>query len=420
MSRALLPATSLERVFHEGPGQVIFGVKWFARVCVQAWNRWWSDRCTQAASSLAYQTALALVPLLAVAFALLKASGQLEVSSKLLAFLGQQILPSSEEARGEIVQRLADFTSKIAAGALGSFGLAATIVTGFFLFLSVEEIWNRIWNSTRKRTYFNKFLLFYASVTLGPFLLGLSLWHVSTLGKGANKLQLVASLLSTPVALVLGNRMLPVGRVRWGPALCGGLTSAVLFEAAKYGFGFYLAWITGSYRSIYGALGTLPLFLVWIYVAWLTVLWGAEMAHAAQRLSTLEAAARSPLSHEGDDSVLITGSMAARLLLDVVRHFSAGGKALSADVLRRRHCLSEDTLRRIFRRLEVCHMVIPIEDAYLPARPPAQLLVVDVLNAFHPGEPVPGRHQDGLDRLLGEVTDLGAERLAAVSLNDLI
>lgn len=408
------------RAFPAARKAVNEGPRWFVRVCVQAWHRWWSDRCTQAASSLAYQTALALVPLLAVAFALLKAAGQLEVSSGLLSFLGQQILPSSEEARGEIIHRLADFTSNIAAGALGSFGLAATIVTGFFLFLSVEDIWNRIWASPRKRTYFNKFLLFYATITLGPFLLGLSLWHLSSLGKGGSKLQLLASLLSTPVALVLGNRMLPIVRVRWGPALCGGLTSAVLFEAAKYGFGFYLAWITGSYRSIYGALGTLPLFLVWIYVAWLTVLWGAEMAHAAQRLDTLEAAARSPLAQDGDDSVLITGTMAARLLLDVVRHYASGGKALSADVLRQRHCLSEDTLRRIFRRLEECDMIIPIEDGYLPARPPSQLMLIDVLRAFHPGDPVPGRPKDPLDRLLQEVTTLGESRMAGVSLLDLV
>lgn len=366
-------------------------VEHVVRVLLQAARRFQRDQCTVAASSLAYQTALALVPLLVVAFALLKATGQLDASGRLLQFLSEQILPSSEDARDEIVQRLAGFTNNMTAGALGGFGLVLTLITGFLLFVSTETIWNRIWCAYQRRTFLHKFLLFYASITLGPFLAAVSLLRTASFFTHIGPAGYVLSLLATPLVFVGLNRAMPVGRVSRQAALFGGLCSALLFELAKYGFGLYLAWATVSYRSVYGALGILPLFLVWIYVAWLTILFGAEVAHAAQRLPALEAAAAH---NSDDDTVLVNGPTAARLLFDVVAHFHSGHKALPLDLLRERHSLSEEATRRIVQRLQEHNLVVLADpggtgtgDAYLPARPAEQIYLDEVLRAFAPPAP---------------------------------
>lgn len=392
---------------------------WPVRVLVQAARRFQIDRCTLAASSLAYQTSLALVPLLAGAFALLKASRQLDARSALLNFLGHQILPSSEEAQGEIVQRLASFSDNVAAGALGGVALAFTLVTGFLLYLNVEEIWNRIFSALRRRSYVQKFLLFYALVTLLPFLVALSLYYTASLFARLSLGPFLLSLLPTPVMFVLANRMLPVARVRWRSALLGGLCSALFFELAKYGFGLYLASALVKYRSIYGALGTVPLFLVWIYTAWVTVLWGAELTHAAERLEALEAAAGAPLSQDGDDSAMLNGPVAARVMLEVARHFAAGRKALPANDLRRRHRLSEGTLMRILRRLVQCNFLVEVDEAFLPARPLSAIKLEEVLEAFYAAEPHQGE-ADALAGLLSEMQMQARERIRDVTLAELV
>lgn len=403
----------------------ILSVPWLRRVAIQGGHRFWRNNCTQSASSLAYQTALALVPLLAVAFALLKASGQLDAQSTLLHFLGRQILPSSDEARQEIIQRLASYTEKVAAGAVGGLALLVTIATSFTLFLNVEGIWNRIWCVPRQRTYLNKFLLFYASITLGPLALALSLYYTTALWNRISVGEVLLSLLGTPVALTLANRALPLTRVSWRAAGLGGLSSGLLFELAKYGFGLYLAWATSSYRSIYGALGILPLFLFWIYVAWLIVLLGAEIAHAAERLEALEAAARrEAASGDGEDDVLAGGALGARVLLDIVRHYKTGAGPLSAAVLEARHALTEQVVRRLLRRLEDRKLVIAVgapsgkDEGYLPARPAQDITVDEVLEAFAPPRDVAER-DDALGRLLAELHGARRARTGALTLADL-
>ena len=174
----------------------------------------------------------------------------------------------------EVVERLSSFSGNITAGALGSFGLITSSIIGFLLFLSVESIWNRIWDSQRERGYIERFLFFYTGITLFPLVAAVWVLHTASLWDRHLVSRLLLSLASTAAGATLLNRFLPTLRVDWRPALIGSVVSAVMMEISKFGLGLYLSYITGKYRTIYGALAVLPLFLLSIYLWWVLLLWG--------------------------------------------------------------------------------------------------------------------------------------------------
>src|SRR5262249_25132006 len=151
----------------------------------------------------------------------------------------------------------------------------------FLLYQSVEKIFNDIWRVERRRGFGQLFVTFYAMVTLVPSLLAVSLYQAARHGLTEGTVGVLASLGSSFAALFLANKLLPACRVRWLPAAIGSLLSASLFEAAKYVFQLYVAKVAfQKYAGVYGALGVVPILLIWIYYTWLVVLLGAEVAHS--------------------------------------------------------------------------------------------------------------------------------------------
>lgn len=391
---------------------VVQKIRQVKRVILLAWDGFWADRCTQTASSLAYQAALALVPLLAIALALLKASGQLDAGSRLVSYLVRAIFPSSAEAQQEVIERLSSFSGNITAGALGSFGLITSSVIGFLLFLSVESIWNRIWDSQRERGYIERFLFFYTAITLLPLVAAVWVLHTASLWDRHLLSRLFLSIASTTAVATLANRFLPTVRVDWRPAAIGSAVSAGMIELTKFGLGLYLSWVTGKYRTIYGALAVVPLFLLSIYLWWVLLLWGAQVCRAVQRLPLLQHVAgegEDPLpSHGSTELPLINGPLAARLLCDVARQWRQGNRALPILDIEQRHGLSESIVRRIMKRLGDAGLVAELDNGYLLSRPPDSIFLDEVFRLFKDFAPPRSGQPDGPDALDRTLADLEA------------
>jgi membrane protein len=230
------------------------------------------------AASLAYTTLLGLVPLFTVAFAYVARFSFFERTQDALeAYLFRFFLPGS----GAVIHRyLTEFTAKSAE--LKGVGTIFVILTVFLLVWQIESEINAIWGVRAPRSMARRTLIYLIGLTAGPAAIGATVYFMSWLIDESVALIPVTSqtlaLFVQPVALVVETtiftlvyRFVPAQHVRWRLAFVGGLLAGVAFEVAKFGFRFYITHFP-TYQAIYGALATLPLFLLWIYLSWVIVL----------------------------------------------------------------------------------------------------------------------------------------------------
>ena len=237
----------------------------------------------QNAAALTYTTLLSLVPLMTVTLAVFSAFPVADrVYEVVQDFVFKNFVPASSEVLQEY---LAEFSAK--ASRLTGLGAMFLLVVALLMMANIDRALNAIWEVRSKRRFATKFLIYWAVLSLGPILIGASVLVTSYLvslpilteaassGVGRRLLGLTpvaaSALAFTMMYLVVPNR-----RVRLGHALIGGVFAAILFELAKHGFGLYITQFP-TYQAIYGALATIPIFLVWLYLSWIMVLLGAEV-----------------------------------------------------------------------------------------------------------------------------------------------
>ncbi len=256
----------------------------FAGLALHASRRFRGDRCLAVAASLSYTTLLAIVPLAAVGLATFSAFPVFEgVQETLQKFLFSNFVP----AAGEIVrENLTKFVANT--GQLTAIGIVILTVTALMLLSTIEESFNVIWRQSVPRRLTIRLMTYWAILTLTPLLIGGSLALSSyiftitqvlrieafegPLGALVRILPFVLSVVGFAFLYVV----MPNRQVRWRHALAGGVTAAVLFQVLKFLFVLYVTNFP-SFETIYGAVSAIPLFLIWMYVTWCTVLVGAEL-----------------------------------------------------------------------------------------------------------------------------------------------
>ena len=244
------------------------------------------ERLPQLAGGLSFTTLLSLVPLLAVSLALFTRFPLWfsRFESALEEHLFKSLLPP-EIARA-VLRALHQFVAN--AGGLTIVGSLFLLATAMALLLTIENAFNQIWNVKRGRPLLKRLGLYLSLLALGPPLLGLSLWAMSTLlGASMGWVRPLPS--SASFLLQLGPPLLawaglaclffyvPNTKVRWRDAIAGGLLGSIALELGKRGFAAYLLKIP-TYKAVYGAFAVLPVFLLWVYFSWLVTLAAALVA----------------------------------------------------------------------------------------------------------------------------------------------
>ncbi|MEH6548084.1 MAG: YihY family inner membrane protein [Sneathiella sp.] len=256
----------------------------FLKVPIKIWNHFSRHHCMRMATALSYQTLLAIVPLAAVVFALFTAIPAFDhLEDKISHFLFENLLPTKFSQIDAVLQ---GFT--INANQLTLVGLAGIAVTALFLMSSIEEIFSQIWQVEATRNPFKRFVIYILITLIGPIAIGTSLTLVNwiiDISEDATGYQLTTSMefisdlipIALPfIILFLLFRIVPACKVMWQHAIVGAAVSTGLFLAGKSLFKLYLQYFP-SYEIVYGAMAAFPIFLIWLYVSWGIVLFGATI-----------------------------------------------------------------------------------------------------------------------------------------------
>ncbi|MEN9587093.1 MAG: hypothetical protein RIT15_668 [Pseudomonadota bacterium] len=259
------------------------------RVARSLWERTASDRLSLIASSLTFTTIMAVVPLLTVALAIFSTHPVfLDLQKVLQKWLIDSLVPDA--IARQVLGSLTQFTAK--AHRLGFAGFVVLVGSTLALVLTIDHTLNNIWRVKARRSIWKRLLVYSALLAFGPMLLAASLWLTTTVAMWSESLVGVSSVRmfynALEFALVWAGltalyRYVPNARVMSRHALLGALFAAGLLEIAKKGLTIYLLKMP-AYSMIYGAFATVPVLLIWIYLAWLIVLIGAEIAASLAEL----------------------------------------------------------------------------------------------------------------------------------------
>ena len=244
---------------------------------------------TYRAASLVYATLLSMVPMAVIGLSVLTRVPGLEGMGKpIQSFVFHNFVSGSAD---RILSYLERFWSQ--AHHFSVITLIFLVVVCVMMVLNMMQAFDSIWKVEESRNKYWSVGIIILVLLLGPALIGLSivastfLFSLPYLSDLSNILVVKRGVLFIfPYALTfIGfwflNWIIPAAKVKLKAAAVGALTSTVLFELGKWGFAAYLKFST-TYKALYGALSIIPFFLVWVYVAWLIVLFGVMVSFAVQ------------------------------------------------------------------------------------------------------------------------------------------
>ncbi|MEW6252024.1 MAG: YhjD/YihY/BrkB family envelope integrity protein [Planctomycetota bacterium] len=326
----------------------------------------------------------------------------------------------------EIEQIVTGVEEKLTFARIGPIGGALLIWTAVGLLAALEQSLNRIFGAPRSRSAARRLLLYWSALTLGPVTLavasylGRSAIDVCSRAPGVPWLLAAAGWIGPIVVGVLLlaalYKLLPNTAVRWSSAIGGAAVATVLWLAAKWAFAYYVERLVLS-GNLYGMLGVLPLFLLWLYYSWLILLFGAEFAHTAVNLTKMR-------QTELVERVVLGPSDVLAAAVAIAQPYAAGRGPVTLDEVAARLRLPPASVQGLVERLARAGLICATQDAvaprYVPARPAAQIPMLELLDLGDPRADTDARggHEPELAAAVGRVQCQPRKVVARLTLRD--
>lgn len=387
-----------------------------------------SDVVTRA-SALSFSFVLSLIPLLSTSLAFFTAFPALsEQRRRLETMVYSQLLPG---AVTEVQRYIEQFSERAAAaGAVSTF---VFVVFVLMLFQSVEQTFNLIWTVERGRTWGERLralAVFFVSGALAALALVIldnaasdlagRLGPAAEVGKSA--WLGLGSLAVAWTAFTVGNKILPNTHVRWGPALVGGFVAGTIWHLTKSAFTWYVGNVA-NYESVYGALGLVPAFFLWVFLSFLLLLFAGYTAFVAQNVRAL-ALLRQTAKGQQPHAFYAVAAVAT-----LARAFRDGQGALAAHEIAARLGAADYFVLETMPRLAAKGLVLAIpgdEQRYAMARPSDGVTIQEVVDSATGEELIlpEGEGRTALHRRLGALFREARSRegnvLAKLTIADLV
>ena len=390
------------------------------RFVSRIWRRFIADACAGRAAGLAFSTLFALVPLTAFVVAVLTTFGAFDPLIRgAQEALIEQLVPAVHE---EVFAGIGEFASNTRA--LGFFGLFIFLATAVLLLQNIHTSLNAIWQYRSRRGIWGTVASYTSVIVIGTTLLSASFVVgpvVQSVMASAFPEMAQARWLRTfllpPLFLFLTvfsiNVLVPAGKVSAASAALGAGVTVIIWEAAKRIFVF---WSTSVMRLnvIYGSLAVLPIFLIWLYLSWLFVLIGVEVAYAFHHRHDEHHVSERP----GPQPVSVLVELCAQTALEVIRRHRDGAARMTVEELDSR--LGADSADAVRVGLEATGLILATDHGLLPSRRIDGITVGELLTAILAGPPGgttgEGRQSDALQSEPGHVAAAASNAAPAVAL----
>jgi len=414
-------------------GRARRAILWFIHLVYKLLLEFRKGQLTIRAASLVYTTILTIVPVLTVAFSVLKSIG---VHNKLQPLLLQFLEPLGSRGT-ELTNTIVSFVDNVKVGVLGSIGLAFLLYTVISSIQQVEGAFNYTWHVTRERTLGRKFRDYLSVILAGPVLLvsAVGITGTAMTLTVTKKLQAIAPLgvlietagnlvpyLMVFLSFTLLYYLLPNTRVQFRSALVGGISAGVLWQTGGLAFTSFVV-SSVQYPAIYKGFAILLLFVIWLYYSWLILLVGAKISFFHQHPTLLVMRNESALC-----SQRLRERTALAVMYLIGLHYYHNRPRWTHGKLVRTIQLPLAHLQEILDLLVARDILLQLADdqSYMPTRDLDTITVADIITTMRDvGDPAPhfisriGAPAE-IDNLLERIEVHGLEGTETITIKSLV
>lgn len=389
-----------------------------------------TGQLTMRAMSLVYTTLLSIVPLLAFSFAILKGFG---VFNQLEPYLNGLLAPLGAQG-DEITRQILALVNNVKGSVLGGVGLAFFLYTAISTVQKVEEAFNYVWYVAKPRSFSRRFTEYLIVLLVGPMVMVTAIGMITTIQSNTVVQYLLNNDALGPI-FVLGGKFVPYllicgvftflymfmpnTRVNFKSALVGGLVGGFMWSMMGVIFTTFVLFASRT-QQIYAGFAVAVTTLIWLYLNWLVLLIGSQLAFYHQRPAFMRVGRQEPR---------LSNAMRERLALDIMyiigRAFRTPGKSITAAELSETLHVPSIALTPIGTALEAAGLLVSTEkEELVPGRDMSRIHLQEILDVVRVvGET--GSYRDpqwsrGIERLGADLDAAIANTVSNRTLADLL